>query len=207
MTVSYHALLMHKMIRHIAMASDALTGLVNDIMIMARLEAGHEQVQPVMIDNLQAELKEVVTTFEMEAATKEISITITTAEPTPVVYWDIVRLRYHALNNLVSNAIRFSPHGGTIDISVHATEEGVMLGVSDEGPGIPPDEREYIFGRLNQGSSPRVYNGAGLGLYNTRLFVERHGGSVTAKENPAGGTLFAISLPYDARPFIDGGGE
>jgi len=195
----HHRFLLSRVLK----ASHSLSGLVDDIMTMSKLEAGREMVEPVVVKDLRSELEEVITTFEMEGAAKDITLRLDVAADIPhLLVWDITRLRLHALNNLMSNALRFTPRGGSVTITACSDGTHVILTVADTGPGIPEDERRHIFGRLNRGKSERVYNGAGLGLYNTRLFVERHGGAVMAEASPTGGALFVIRLPFDSRPFL-----
>lgn len=97
-----------------------------------------------------------------------------------------------SLDNLVSNAIRHT-EGGTIHLSVARQEQGIGLSVEDEGPGVPPEDRERIFERHDQGSKHRTV-GFGVGLYLTKFYVEAHGGRVTVCDGLAG-ARFTIFLP------------
>lgn len=97
---------------------------------------------------------------------------------------------------LLGNAARFSPEGTTITASLARDGDDVVLAVEDEGPGIPPEDRERIFERFQQ--LHRRGGGIGLGLYVTREIVRRHGGTIAVEEAPGGGARFVVRLPAPA---------
>jgi two-component system sensor histidine kinase BaeS len=104
---------------------------------------------------------------------------------------DPARLR-QALANLVSNALRYSPPGGTVRIAATGDAERVTLTVTDTGPGIPPDLEPRVFERfVRSADSP----GSGLGLAIVADIAAAHGGEVSARNDPAGGASVALSLP------------
>jgi signal transduction histidine kinase len=100
-----------------------------------------------------------------------------------------------ALENLVSNALRFSPDGGLVALSSKAREEGIALDVDDEGPGIPAQERELVFEPFSRGSSNPRGEGSGLGLYIARSIIKGHGWDIGAGEAPGGGGRVSILIP------------
>lgn len=105
-----------------------------------------------------------------------------------------------AIGNIVVNAITHSPEGGTIWLEGRASESAVLVSVSDQGPGVPPRERERIFGPFVRGNTPaadRVVGraGLGLGLAIARRVVERHGGQIRVEKATAGGAAFVVRLP------------
>ena len=100
-----------------------------------------------------------------------------------------------ALENLVSNALRFSPDGGLVALSSRACEGGIALDVDDEGPGIPIQERELVFEPFSRGSSSRGGEGSGLGLYIARSIIKGHGWDIGAGEAPGGGGRVSILIP------------
>jgi signal transduction histidine kinase len=106
------------------------------------------------------------------------------------------------LDNLVTNAIKFSPGGGTIRVAVQSTPEGVVLSVSDAGVGIPPAQLEAIFGLFYQAEDPisRKTGGMGLGLYISKEIVTRHGGRIWAESVPREGSTFNVALPRAPAP-------
>ena len=102
------------------------------------------------------------------------------------------------LVNLLDNAVRHSPPHGVITVRAERRDEQVVISVSDQGPGVPPADRETIFDRFAQLSTG---GRAGLGLTIAKTFVEAHGERVWYEEAPDGGARFVISLPHaDAAP-------
>jgi signal transduction histidine kinase len=101
------------------------------------------------------------------------------------------------IDNLGRNAGRPTPPGTSVWVSVRPTPEGARLVVEDDGPGVPPDERDRVFEPFQQGETASLQPspGTGIGLALVRRFVEAHGGTVTLDERPGGGARFAIDLP------------
>jgi signal transduction histidine kinase/CheY-like chemotaxis protein len=107
------------------------------------------------------------------------------------------RLR-EAIDNLVSNAIKYSPAGGRIHVSLSSTESGHRIAVADSGPGLSPEDQQRLFGRFQRLSAKPTggESSTGLGLFICRRIVELHGGRITAaSEGPGRGAIFAITLP------------
>ncbi|MFQ5685495.1 MAG: sensor histidine kinase [Candidatus Scalindua sp.] len=176
-----------------------MLGLIEDILSMAKMEAGKEIIEFELIEDISKELHEIEHTFGCEAKAKGINLSVVIKSHLPVVRWDMKRLRYHALNNLVSNALKFTPSGGRIVISAEAFDKTVMLKVADTGPGIPEEVRDKIFRRFGHTElcSERTKKGDGLGLYNARLFVTQHGGKIWLDDLVNQGAVFLITLPVD----------
>lgn len=188
-------------LRRITVAGSEALALIEDILKTAKMEAGREGVEPRWTRDLPGELAKVTATFCQEAAAKNIDLSLEIKSPLPPVLWDTDRIRLHVLNNIVSNALRFTPNGGRVLLAAEAEGGVVSLKVEDNGPGVPPEERERIFQRFEHGalSSTRVFSGAGLGLHNARLFTERHGGKIYACESSRlGGACFIMELPERA---------
>lgn len=106
-----------------------------------------------------------------------------------------------ALTNVLDNALKYSPVGGAIAIRAVRTDEGALISVSDQGPGVPPEHRARIFDRFFRvdDSRTRDTGGAGLGLAIAKWAVEIHGGQITVDERPGGGAEFRIVVPLDTR--------
>jgi two-component system sensor histidine kinase VicK len=101
------------------------------------------------------------------------------------------------LDNLVSNAIKFSPDGGTILLRLRDQGDSVMVSIQDPGVGIPEDQLDAVFGLFYQAEDPvsRRTGGMGLGLYISREIISRHGGRIWAESEPGAGSTFNFSLP------------
>ena len=106
------------------------------------------------------------------------------------------------LDNLVSNAIKFSPDGGTILLGVREQSDGVVVSIHDPGVGIPEDQLDAVFGLFYQAEDPvsRRTGGMGLGLYISREIISRHGGRIWAESEPGAGSTFNFSLPRAVSP-------
>ncbi len=173
--------------------------LIEDINVMTKLAAGNEKLEPVWIENLAEKIEQIKSTFEHQTKARKITFTVKVASPMPAVRWDYFRLRNHVLNNVVSNAMKFTPHGGKVELCVTTLPGFVVIKISDTGPGIPQSEEDRIFCRYGQIESnlERTYSGAGLGLYNARLFVERHRGDIRLDSSCNTGATFLVKLPVD----------
>jgi len=106
------------------------------------------------------------------------------------------------LNNLVSNALRYTPPKGKVGIHLEATNKSVVITISDSGPGIPAVHLTHIFERFYRAdkSRSRTEGGTGLGLSIARQLAHLHGGSLTAANIPGGGAEFTLTLPKTSSP-------
>jgi signal transduction histidine kinase len=114
----------------------------------------------------------------------------------PAIDGEPVRLA-QLLDNLVSNAIKFTPAGGRVLVSLTHHDALVCIEVSDTGIGIPEEEREHLFQRFfrSQTALERQIQGTGLGLYISKAIVESHGGRIGVRSGEGGGTTFYVELP------------
>jgi signal transduction histidine kinase len=112
------------------------------------------------------------------------------------------RLVRRALENLIVNAVKYSPSGSPVDVGWRRVSEGLELSVSDRGAGIPPPVRDQLFQKFGAVTAQKANQrrGYGLGLYQVRLVADAHGGSVHAGDREGGGTTFAVVLPLAAAP-------
>jgi len=107
---------------------------------------------------------------------------------------DAIRLG-QAINNLVDNALKYTPSGGRVILGVSADQAGARFVITDNGPGVPVAERSAIFRRLYRSDSSRSQRGFGLGLSLAKAIAEAHSGTITVDEAPGGGACFTLSLP------------
>jgi len=176
-------------LRRTQMVSD----LVKDITFIMEAEANTPEPEPVPLDELVR-----LVTKEMRIAVDEAGLTLQTriAPNLPPVSGLQSYLR-RVLDNLIGNAIKFTPRGGTISVAVEQEEDFVLLAVSDTGIGIAPDQQPRIFDRFYQidGSATRRYSGVGLGLALVKEIVETYGGEVRVESEPGAGSTFTVALP------------
>lgn len=189
-----------KAIRELQSNTHALLNMVNDTLEMAAMQAGR---QGLVIDDV--DIVDIVNFVEASmgilAEKKNISLTSCVDRDVPIIEGDWDRIR-HALENLVSNAIKFTDAGGKVDIAVHLCEgdQSIIIVVSDNGIGIAAAEVDHIFERFTQleESRTRGYNGSGLGLSVVKDIVERHEGSVWVESEVGRGSSFFMELPIHA---------
>jgi two-component system sensor histidine kinase BaeS len=175
-------------------ATRTLEKLVEDLRTFALADAGslrleHEQVDvAVLVDS-------TVEAFQPTAASAGVALLEDVAADTPVVEGDAARLS-SVVANLVSNALRYTPAGGTVRVTACGADGGVEITVADDGEGIPADLLPRVFDRFVKG---RASTGSGLGLAIVRDVVEAHGGAVSIESVPGEGTVVRVTLPSVAR--------
>ncbi|HUJ60608.1 MAG TPA: ATP-binding protein, partial [Kofleriaceae bacterium] len=196
----YAGPLSDRQLRYVDMARQAATRmnqLVDQLLDLARAQAGTITVAaaPVQLDRLA---REVIDRYRAAAATKQLTIVLGASADDIAILGDPERLA-QVLGNLVTNAIRFSPHGGVIDVQVFGpplSEDAVGVSVHNSGEPIAPEDRERIFEPFS--ASSRRVGGTALGLSISRTIIEAHGGRIWV-ESGAGGTKFVFTLPVSAK--------
>ncbi|WIG94278.1 HAMP domain-containing protein [Myxococcus sp. SDU36] len=189
-----------KALRSMARQTERLTRLVDDLLDTARIQGGRLELERKRLD-LVPLLGEVLERFALRT---ESGVTFELNVPAQPVEgdWDALRLE-QVLTNLVSNAVRYSPHGGAVRMSLEAAQTHVLLSVRDEGIGIPPENVADLFRPFARASNAqaRHFGGLGLGLFICREIVERHGGTIWAESpGPQRGSSFHVRLPRRAEP-------
>ncbi len=172
--------------------ADRLTDLIENLLDASRLQAGALSInQTDLLVNLLAE--RVAERFRTQTETHTIAVEF--PPEFPIVMADEDRIS-QVLENMISNAIKYSPAGGEIKISGHVHSRYIVVCVSDEGPGIAPDDIPHVFDRFYRASdAARNTKGAGLGLYLARAVIEAHGGRIWVDPKPREGARICFSLP------------
>lgn len=171
---------------------------VNDLLDLSKLEAGKMTVGYARAD-LAKLARATAGNFDALAPSRNIAFSVS-APDTLSVELDPEKIE-RVLLNLLSNAFKFTPSGGRINLEVSALAgERALIAVKDSGPGVKPEERPRIFERFRQGDAgtDRRYGGTGLGLSIVKEFVDLHRGAVSVTEAPGGGALFQVELPLRA---------
>jgi signal transduction histidine kinase len=178
-------------VRTIDRQAGKLGRLVAQLLDVGRLEAGKLSLEPAETD-LVALVEGVAGTLQAQTTKHVLALRAPARIETLI---DPLRIE-QVVTNLLDNAIKFSPGGGTIQVEVSTPDaDTVRLAVSDRGIGIPPDRRARIFERFYQAHGDDHRSGMGLGLYISRQIVELHGGHIEAEFPPEGGTRFVVTLP------------
>ena len=175
--------------------ADRLLELINDLLDIARLEAGKLELKRVPLD-LEGLIQEVSGALRPQIEGKGQHLRLDLAAPLPVVTGDPERLT-QILLNLVSNAHKYTPQGGSITVATRAERAGVCIAVQDSGIGLSSEEQQQLFTKFFRAQHPlvREAGGSGLGLAIARALVELHGGTITVVSAPGQGSTFNVTLP------------
>ena len=166
--------------------------LLNDLLDLKRIEAGHISLNR-KLGNLYDVIAEVIREIEPIASRHAISIECHLPQIIEA-YYDPDRIR-QIIENLLSNALKFTPSGGTITVFATTGERDVEIKVSDTGPGIPQNDLAKIFTRFTTSPDKDGKKGTGLGLAIAQRIATEHGGHLTAANNPTQGASFTLTLP------------
>ncbi len=170
-----------------------ITALINDLLDLGRIEAGFDMEKSlVSIGDL---VRETVNDLSEQIAEKKQRVTLHVADDLPTMLGSEVRLR-QMINNIVHNAVKYTPPGGRITIDAENRGQQIVLTVQDTGHGIPPNELPYIFDKFFRGSNVASEQpGTGLGLAIVKSIVEAHHGRIWVESTPNKGTTFTVVLP------------
>jgi signal transduction histidine kinase len=180
--------------RYLSIVSDEaerLERLIADLLDLARLDAGRPtmRIERVAVPALLARVLD-----RYRPAADARGITLETSPVDAAVSGDAGRLE-QALSNLVSNALRFTPPGGTVRVDARREGTEVVLAVRDTGPGLSPQQQTRVFERFYKTDASRSAEGTGLGLSIVRAIVEAHGGAVSVESAEGQGSTFVLRLP------------
>ncbi len=188
-----------------AAARDALGECVeraDDVLLLLRalMEISEAEAGVLKLARADVDLGElagaVVELYSDVAETRDLRLTLDNRGATPVSA-DTTRLR-QAIANLLDNAIKYTPAGGSVSVTTERSGETMVLTVADTGPGIPEAEQPRVWERLYRGDQSRSQAGLGLGLSLVRAIVEAHGGTVGMHNRAGGGAVFEVKLPARA---------
>jgi len=186
-----------------------LVRLVGDFLDVSKLESGRIELSMAPVDVTDL-LRDGVENFHPLARSKNIALSFQ-ADPLPTIEADSRRLD-QVLNNLVSNALKFTGEGGSIQLHArHDRRKGIIVRVQDTGVGIAPDEIAQLFQKYQQSASGKTseHKGTGLGLVICKMIVEAHGGKIWVKSEDGKGTtiLFTLPVPQNAGAMDSHGGR
>ena len=171
-----------------------LARLVNDLQTLSLAEAGQLPLHPTRFQ-LADLMEDLTTSFSSHAASLGIDLQTSIADPSKEFTADYDRLN-QVLSNLISNAIRHTPQGGTISIEAESVSSGIRIAVRDTGSGIPAEDIPFIFDRFWRGSKSRTERvNSGLGLAIAKQLIHAHHGTIEAQSKIGEGTTFIIELP------------
>ncbi|MEM8919921.1 MAG: HAMP domain-containing sensor histidine kinase, partial [Pseudomonadota bacterium] len=177
-----------------------LLDMINDILDMAKIEAGKMSISPRQIDPIEA-VDAAVRMIRRRALDKQIELTLHANGDLPEIEGDHRAIKQMVLN-LVSNAIKFTDPGGKIDVTAETEDRFIAVRVKDSGIGIPAEDLPRLAQPFEQASADETRNsqGTGLGLALTKSFAEMHGGHLTIESVVGEGTTVAFFLPIEQGP-------
>jgi signal transduction histidine kinase len=177
-------------LRTIRQSAMRLSDLANDTLALSRVEQGELNLatDPVNVSDIVKE--------SVDSLTPQRTLKLSIKAHDPVVRGDPARLR-QVFENIIGNAIKYSPDGKPVEVRVTETDRTVRIAVHDEGIGIPADEMKFLFERFTRASNAKrsPIKGTGLGLYFAKTLVERHGGNIQVQSKLGEGSTFTVVLP------------
>lgn len=184
-------------IAEIKRGSDKMLGLVREMLDLLQIESGiHLQAEPT---ELNALVRQATTPFSQQAAGHNLTLEMTLPEADRTVFVDAEKLT-RVFDNLISNAIKYTPAGGDVVVEVEHLEDAVGIHIRDNGIGISAEALPMLFEafyRVRDKSTSEInVEGTGLGLSIARSIVEQHNGSIEVNSQPGAGSTFSVYLPY-----------
>jgi PAS domain S-box-containing protein len=176
--------------------AEALRQIIDDVLDVSRITSGKLRLNVRSVD-LSEVLRNAVATVQPAAEAKGVSVQVVLDSEAPPVCGDPDRLQ-QVIWNLLSNAMKFTPRGGHVQLRLEPVDSAVQIVVSDDGQGIDPEFLPHIFERFRQADSrfSREHGGLGLGLAIVRDLVHLHGGTVSASsDGPGTGATFVVRIP------------
>jgi len=187
-----------ELFKHLIASNETLLLLINNLIEVYRYE---NNVYTLRLENVDMNqlLKSCVEAMIPWAALRSITLDTSEIQTVPTVKADSISLR-RLVQNILDNAIKFSPDGSTVKIRLWPDENSIKLSVSDLGPGIPLAEQSTLFQRFRRGKAGHKYsNGTGLGLFLCKRIVEAHKGNIAIASDEGKGATFLVTLPIDQR--------
>lgn len=172
---------------------ERMMGLISELLDVSRIETKRLEMHPQPVEWLDF-VRRQVENFRLQNADREMTLESSIDRVT--VNIDVDRMR-QVIDNLLSNALKYSPEKSPIEMIVDAMDREVITAVLDHGIGIPEDEMPHLFERFHRARnvSSRYYGGLGLGLYIARAIVEEHDGTIKVESNEGEGSRFTVCLP------------
>jgi len=180
---------------------DRLLHLVSDLLLVAQVDAGKLTFEWTEVD-LASLVGDCVQAARPAAEVAEVELVFAATSDRPII-GDPSRIG-QLLDNLISNAIKFTPAGGRVDVAVDSSGDGAVIEVRDTGYGIAAEDQTQLFERFfrTQSASDMAIAGTGLGLSIAKAIVDAHGGAITVESAKGTGTTFRVTLPLAPTPDV-----
>jgi two-component system NtrC family sensor kinase len=180
-------------VRRVHLSVDQITNLIADLLDLGRIEAGlDESMEPTRVPVLAKYAMDSMRGF---AESRDVKVVEKLNDNVPTIKGDPMRLR-QMIGNLLDNAIKYTPQGGTVSINCMAEDDQVILRIRDSGIGIPPSDQPMLFDKFFRGSNvPEGEAGTGLGLSIVKSIVDSHNGRIWVQSKVGEGTVVTVVLP------------
>jgi NtrC-family two-component system sensor histidine kinase KinB len=170
-----------------------LKAFVSNLLDLSKIEAGKMEMELSSI-SIRALFEKAVTVFKTQSEEKAVKLSFDVPGELPNIKADDSKITW-VLTNLISNALRYTPSSGHINLSAESFGSSVQISVSDDGPGIPYEYQSKIFDKFVQVKSDKAVGGSGLGLAICKEIVRAHGGTIWVDSVPGSGSRFTFTLP------------
>jgi signal transduction histidine kinase len=181
-----------------------LLRLINQLLDLAKIDAGEMKIAPTVTDVI-ALVRTIMSGFSAAAGKKSVTVELQAPASMPSVVLDPAWIE-SAITNLMANALRLTRSGGGVRVRIEDRGAEVAISVSDDGPGIAPEDQKKIFQRFAQGdSTKRVIGGTGIGLALVREAARLHGGDVNVTSLLGEGATFTLNIPRSPEPQVEVG--
>jgi signal transduction histidine kinase len=184
-------------VRDIRDSGRHLLDLINEILDLSKVEAGRMELEPAEL-SLPELLEQGLALVRERAARQRLTVTLEVGDGVGTVWADEVKLK-QVVVNLVTNAVKFTPEGGRVDVDARVVADEVVVTVRDTGIGIAPEDQARVFEAFQRGDRQASVEGTGLGLTLSKRFVELHGGRVWVESALGLGSTFAFAIPMRPR--------
>ena len=184
-------------IHRVQVSVESITSLVNDLLDLGWIEAGFDSLNELV--PLEGILRYSLETVGGQISEKRLNIHLDLPLDIPPIHGNPIRLR-QMLDNLIGNAIKYTPEGGEIKFEMEVQGQQVILRISDNGPGVPPADQPHIFEKFYRASNvPKGVGGSGLGLAIVKSIVDSHQGRIWVESLLGQGSTFTVVLPISQK--------
>jgi signal transduction histidine kinase len=172
---------------------DHMTNLLEDVLMIGRMESGHIEFNPAMLDIGQL-IGKIIEEFQATSLSQHLAFTRNLHHECFEITAD-EKLMRQIMTNLISNAIKYSPEESTVTVNLDYDDNHVIVQVADEGIGIPKEEQASLFQAFQRASNVGTRQGTGLGLAITKRAVELHHGTILVESDLGQGACFTVTIP------------
>ncbi|MDE6572208.1 MAG: response regulator [Duncaniella sp.] len=174
-----------------------LLNLINSLLDLRKLDVGAEELH-CSVSNFVSFIKSVCRAFDDYASSRNIRLTVESGLRELDFSYDQNKIK-KVLNNLLSNAFKYTPDGGSVTVNISSDDSEVTVRVSDTGAGVDDETKKHIFERFFQGEQSEYKTGSGIGLHIASEYIHMHGGEISIADNNPVGSVFTFSIPIRSR--------